>query len=96
MTSSLELRQPPVELGEPLAGAGLLGVERVAGDQQALQRGGGAGLGLAERRHAGGRCLAALAGFALRDGGVGDGADAQVLGPARTRPTSALAPSQRR
>ena len=75
-----ELREPPVELGEAFAGAGLLGVERVAGDQQALQRGGGAGFDLAERRHAGGGFLAALAGFGLRDGGVGDRADAQVLG----------------
>ena len=48
----LELRQPAVELGQALAGAGLLGVERVAGDQQALQRRGGARLGFAQRRHA--------------------------------------------
>jgi hypothetical protein len=31
-----ELRQPAVELGQALAGASFLGIERVAGDQQAL------------------------------------------------------------
>ena len=81
----LELREPPVELGQTLASAGLLGVERVAGDQQALQGGGGARLGFAERRHADGGGLAALAGLALRDGGLGDGAHAQVLGALAVR-----------
>ena len=76
----LELRQPPVELGQALAGAGFLGVERVAGDQQALQGRGGARLGVAKRRHARGGFLAALAGLALGDGGFGDGAHAQILG----------------
>ena len=75
-----ELRQPAVELGQALAGAGLLGVERVAGNQQALQGRGGARFGLAKRRHAQCRFLAALAGLALGDGGFGDGADAQILG----------------
>ena len=79
----LELREPAVELGQTLAGTGLLGVERVAGDEQALQRRGGARLGVAERRHAFGGRLAALAGLGLRDRRVGDGANAQVLGAAR-------------
>ena len=92
----LELRQPAVELGQALAGAGFLGVERVAGDQQPLQGRGGARFGVAERRHALGRCLAALAGLGLGDGGLGDGAHAQILGALGCPSTSALAPSQRR
>ena len=76
----VELREPAVELGQALAGAGLLGVERVAGDQQALQGRGGARLGFAKRRHALSCFLAALAGLALGDGGFGDGAHAQILG----------------
>ena len=76
----LELREPAIELGDALLGAGLLGVERVAGDDQALQGGGGARFGLAQRRHRGGRGLAALAGLGLGDGGVGDRAHAQILG----------------
>ena len=75
-----ELNQAALELGEPLAGAGLLLVERVARADQALQRGAGAHLGVAQRRHRDGGFLALLAGLGLRDGGVGDGAHAEVLG----------------
>ena len=76
----LELGESPVELGQTIASTGLLGVERVAGDQQALQRRGGARLGFAERRHAFGGGLAALAGLRLRDRRFGNGANTQVLG----------------
>jgi len=74
-----ELREPAVELGQTLAGAGLLGIERIAGYQQALQGRGCARLGFAKRRHACCRFLAALAGLALGDGGFGDGAHAQIF-----------------
>ena len=45
-----ELHEPPVELGHALLGALLLALERLARDQQPLQRGGGLRLGFAQRR----------------------------------------------
>ena len=91
----VELRQPAVEFGQALARAGFLGVERVAGDQQALQGGGGARFGFAERRHA---CAAASRPLPASAWAMVASATARTLKSlARSdSATSALAPSQRR
>ena len=77
----LELREPPVELGHALAGAGLLA--RRACRARSRRRCSAAAARASASRSGGTRCgrgLAALAGLGLRDGRVGDRAHAQVLG----------------
>ena len=75
-----QLNEASLQLGEALARARLLLVERIARADQALQRGARAHLGIAQRRHRDRGFLALLAGLGLRDGGVGHGADAEILG----------------
>ena len=75
-----QLRQPAIELGDALLGAGFLAVERFAGDDETLQAGGGLGKGLAQRGQRFGHALAALAGLRLRQRGCRDRANAQILG----------------
>ena len=75
-----QLDEAPVEFGHALPGARLLAIERLAGDHEALQRGGGLGFGVAQRRQrrGGDRLLGRR--FRLRAGAGGDFADADVLG----------------
>ena len=75
-----ELDEPLVELGHAVPGARLLLLKRLAGDHQPLQRGGGPGLGLAQRRHVG--CCRRSSGgsLRLRAGALGDHAHGLVLG----------------
>ena len=75
-----QLNEASLQLGEALARAGLLLVERISRADQALQRGARTHLGIAQRRHCDSGFVALLAGLGLRDGGVGHGADAEILG----------------
>ena len=74
------LAEPAVEFGDALLGAGFFAFERVARHQEALQRGGGTGLGLAQGRQAGGDGSLADRGFGLLGGAVGDDADGEIPG----------------
>ena len=76
-----ELFEPPVELDDALLGASLLALERVARDNEALQRGGGLGLGLAQGRQAGGDLRLARGRLRLLAGARGDDAHGAVPQP---------------
>ena len=76
-----ELFEPPVELDDALLGASLLAFERVARDNEALQRGGGLGLRLAQGRQAGGDLRLARGRLRLLAGARGDDAHGAVPQP---------------
>ena len=75
-----KLHQPLVELGHAVLGAGLFLLQRLARDHQPLQRGGGLGLGVAQRRHRGRGCFLADGGLRLLAGALADDADRDVAG----------------
>ena len=75
-----ELLEPAVEFGDAVLGARFLAVERLARDDEPLQRRGGPGLGLAQCRQAGGDLGLALGGLRLLAGAGGDDAHGLVLG----------------
>ncbi len=74
-----ELHQAAVELGDALIDARFLAVERLARHHEALQRGAGLGLVVAQRRQVGGRVGLMPRGLGLRAGRLGDAAHALVL-----------------
>ena len=76
----VELDEPLVELGDALLGAGLLALERLAGDHEALQGGGGADLGVAQRRQLGGGLDLAPGRLGLLAGARRHHPDRQILG----------------
>ena len=75
-----ELHEPQLEFGDAVLGARFLAIEVLRGDVEAMQRGAGARLGLAQlgQRRRGMRL--ARGGFRLRAGALGDLAHADVLG----------------
>ena len=75
-----ELREPQIELGHAVAGAGLFALERFARHDEALQGRRGARLGVAQGRKSGRRQRLPLGGFRLYSGAFGDQADRQILG----------------
>ena len=78
-----KLLEPAVELADPFLGAGLLALERFARGEQALQRRGGLGLRLAQRRQTGGGVGLARGRLRVLAGARGNDADGLVLGPLR-------------
>ena len=74
------LREPSVEFGDPLLGQGFFALERVAGDEQALQGGCGPGFGFAQGRQLGGDFGLPGGGDRLLAGAFGNHADCLVLG----------------
>ncbi len=77
-----ELSQTAVELGDAFFGALLLAVELLARIGETLQPGGGAGLGLAQRRQFGGALGLDAGGLGLLAGAFGHLADGDVMGVA--------------
>ena len=75
-----ELHQALVELGDAILGALLLAVKLLHRDIEAMQRGAGAGFGLAQRRQSGGEIGLANGSLGLRLGASGDFTHAQILG----------------
>ena len=75
-----KLRQPAVELGDALLGALFLAIQRFARIGEPLQSGGGAGLGLAQRRQFRGAHRLDAGRLGLFAGAFGHLADAEVVG----------------
>ncbi len=76
----VELDQALVELGDAFLGAGFLAFEGLAGDDETLQGGGGADLGVAQRRELGGGLELAPGGLGLLAGARCDHPHRQILG----------------
>ena len=74
------LREPAIELGDPLLRQGFLTLERVASDEQTLQGRRGPGFGFAQGRELGRDFRLFGGGDCLLAGALGDDADGFVLG----------------
>src|SRR4029078_507419 len=75
-----ELHEPQIELGDAVLGAGLFPVEILQRDIEAVQRRGGARLGLAQLGRCRGRQCLAFRGLRLGPDTISNGAYADVFG----------------